>query len=983
MSASPRTHGFEDRLRELSSLYTRWTIDENSVAPLWQKFFADLETDARSWLASFNRPLTHGEAAGETSRAPGRETRDALRVALLIRNYRIRGHFKARLDPLGLAGGVAHPDLDPATYGFEDKDLKRDIYLGGVLGQDWATLEDILATLDAIYCGPIGAEFMHIQDPIQRHWLTTKMENRTAFAPDARERKHILERLIAAEEFERFLAKRFAGTKRFGLDGAETTVPALEQILRHAAFGGVEQVVLGMPHRGRLNVLANVMDKPLSAIFAEFRGESSEAELEGGSGDVKYHLGTSTDRTFAGRRIHLSLTANPSHLEAVDPLVLGKARAKQRQLGDHDRTRVLPLLLHGDAAFAGQGMVAETLDLSDLSGYRVGGTIHFIVNNQIGFTTNPVNARSGPYCSDLAKATQSPIFHVNGENPEAVTIVARLAAEYRQRFHRDIVLDLFCYRRFGHNEMDEPSFTQPRMYREIRGRPLASEIYAEHLVKSGDIDGETVSAMRESERKRLADELESATSYRPNKADWLEGVWSRVKAVREWEAHRGDTAVAVDELRRLGAALVTPPPDFAAHPKIEKFLAERGAAIEAGEAIDWATGEALAFASLAAEGHPVRMSGQDCNRGTFTQRHASLIDQNTERQWWPLKDIAPDAGNIEIVDSPLSEFGVLGYEYGYALADPDALVLWEAQFGDFANGAQVIIDQFLSASEAKWLRMSGIVLLLPHGFEGQGPEHSSARLERFLQLCANDNMQVVNCTTPANYFHVLRRQLARDFRKPLIVMTPKSLLRDKRCVSPLSAFGPGSSFHRVLLEDQDFTDNTPKRQVVFCSGKVYYDLAAARDAANAPASNGAAKPDGDLAAAAADGDLAAADEIAIVRLEQIYPWPSDVLIDWLAPHRDAQLVWCQEEPRNMGAWGLVQELLAETAEEAGVREPRPRYAGRRASAAVATGLMARHRQEQEALVREALTVGLPPIGRIGMHKREEAAAKAATTEATA
>ncbi|MGR4001185.1 MAG: 2-oxoglutarate dehydrogenase E1 component [Alphaproteobacteria bacterium] len=941
------TRGFEDRLRELSSLYTRWTVHEDSVNAQWRKFFNDLEVDARSWLASFNRPLTEEERAGHIARAPLRETKDALRVALLIRNYRIRGHFAANLDPLGLAGGVAHPDLDLATYGFEDSDFTRSIYLGGVLGRDWAPLDEILDTLKQIYCGPIGAEFMHIQDPIQRHWLITKMENRDVFAPDERERREILSRLIGAEEFERFLSKRFAGTKRFGLDGAETTVPALEQILRHAAFGGVEQVVLGMPHRGRLSILANVMDKPLATIFSEFRGESSEAELEGGSGDVKYHLGTSTDRTFDGRRIHLSLTANPSHLEAVDPLVLGKVRAKQRQIGDSNRDRVLPLLLHGDAAFAGQGMVAETLDLSDLSGYRVGGTIHFIVNNQIGFTTNPVNARSGPYCSDMAKGTQSPIFHVNGDDPEAVTIAARLAAEYRQRFHRDVVLDMFCYRRFGHNEMDEPSFTQPKMYRAIGEHRFTSEIYARTLIERGDLDEGAVDAIRESARKRLASEFEAAAGHKPNRADWLEGVWSRVKAVKEWEAHRGDTGVPLQDLERLGATLTTLPAGFVVHPKIEKFLEARRTALKEGTSIDWSTAEALALASIAAEGHPIRMSGQDCNRGTFTQRHAALIDQNTEEAWRPLKDIASDSGNVEIIDSPLSEFGVLGYEYGYSLADPDALVLWEAQFGDFANGAQVIIDQFLSASEAKWLRMSGIVLLLPHGFEGQGPEHSSARLERFLQLCANDNMQVVNCTTPASYFHVLRRQLARDFRKPLIVMTPKSLLRDKRCTSPLADFGPDTNFHRVLFEDKDFFDNTPKRQIVFCSGKVYYDLVAARDSG---------EPREDL---------------ALVRLEQIYPWPSDALIGWLEPHRDAELVWCQEEPRNMGAWGLVQEFLGETAVEAGVRNPRVRYAGRRASAAVATGLMARHREEQETLVREALTVGFAPIGRIGVRKRDD------------
>ena len=942
--------GFEDRLREVARAYRLWTLDPEGVSADWRRFFGDLDPPARAWIASFNRPAAGGAPGPERGRL-----RDSVRAMLLVRNHRVRGHLRARLDPLGLAGGGDHPDLDPQAYGFEEEDMSRPIELDGALGLDRAPLSELVAALRRVYCGSLGAEFMHIQDPVQKHWLQTRLEEGLGSpAPrPARERRAALEGIVRAEEFERFLARRFSGTKRFGLDGAETAVPALEETLRRASELGVDQVLLGMPHRGRLNVLANLMDKPRAAIFREFSGGSSSPEDAGGSGDVKYHLGASADRVFEGRRVHLSLAANPSHLEAVNPVVLGKARAKQRQLGDSERRRVMPLLLHGDAAFAGQGPVAESLDLSDLEGYRVGGAVHLVVNNQIGFTTNPVDARSGPYCSELAKAVEAPILHVNGDDPDAVLRACRLAVEFRAEFGRDVVVDMFCYRRLGHNEMDEPSFTQPRMYAAIAEHPPVSEVHAARLERDGALEPGELEAMRAREREALARDHEAAASWSANRADWLEGVWSRVRPARGWGKHRGETAVPEAELRRLGGVLSRVPEGIRAHPKVLRVLEARGEAVRAGEGLDWATAEALAMASLAAEGHPIRMSGQDCNRGTFAQRHAAVVDQDDERVFKPIAACAANPEAVEIIDSPLSEMAVLGYEYGYSLADPDALVVWEAQFGDFANGAQVIVDQFIASSEAKWLRLSGLVMLLPHGFEGQGPEHSSARPERFLQLAAEDNLQIVNCTTPANYFHALRRQLKRDLRKPLVVLTPKSLLRDRRCVSRLADLAPGSSFHRAAWDLEE--DASEARSVVFCSGRVYYDLAEARAAM----------------------EPARARETTIVRLEQLYPWPSDAVAEALArAPRGAEIVWCQEEPRNMGAWGFVLEFLEETAEEAGAAEPRPRYAGRAAAAAVATGLLSRHREEQARLVEEALTPGLPRVGRVSRRRALEAEAAA-------
>ena len=951
----------------IADLYSKFLANPDSVDQGWKSFFGDLEEDARNLLTGLNGASAPGASApaaapavlgatngvtpagGITPADVRAATLDSIRALMLIRAYRVRGHLEAKLDPLGLKPIEPHPELDPKTYGFTDSDLDRPIFIDRVLGLETATLRQIVEAVRKTYCGTIGVEFMHIQDPAQKAWIQERVEsihNQTEFTYNGK--KAILERLIAAEAFEQFLDKKYTGTKRFGLDGGESMIPALEQILKRGSQLGLEEVVVGMPHRGRLNVLANFMGKPFTAIFSEFQGGAAHPEDIGGSGDVKYHLGTSSDREFDGNKVHLSLTANPSHLEAVNPVVVGKVRAKQNQRKVRDNKKVMALLMHGDAAFAGQGLVPETLDLSELKGYRIGGTIHFVVNNQIGFTTNPVNSRSGPYCSDVAKIIQAPILHVNGDDPEAVVHVARIATEFRQTFEKDIVIDMFCYRRFGHNEGDEPAFTQPIMYRKIKKHPTTRQIYSDQLISQGTFTRQEVDSMVQGWVQRLDEDFEASKSFKPNKADWLEGAWSGLGTAKGYDARRGKTAVPVKTLKEIGSALTRVPDDFNLNRKIARQLKTKDEMFKSGEGIDWATAEALAFGSLLIEGAPVRLTGQDCNRGTFSQRHAALVDQEDETRYKPLKYIREDQAPIEIFDSPLSELAVLGFEYGYSLAEPRALVLWEAQFGDFVNGAQIIIDQFIASGESKWLRMSGLVMLLPHGYEGQGPEHSSGRVERFLQLCAEDNIQVVNCTTPANYFHVLRRQVNRDFRKPLIIMTPKSLLRHKRCVSKLSDMGPGSCFHRVMYCDDVPSKPKDAKQVVICSGKVYYDLVEEREKRGIK-------------------------DVHFLRMEQLYPFPTDALAMELEPYRNCDIVWCQEEPRNMGAWSYVNEFIEEVATEMGFKNPRPRYAGRASSASPATGQNRRHLEEQAALVDDALTIGRKPMGRIA--SRKAAAAK--------
>ena len=955
----------------LADLYAKWVEDPNGVDPSFVELFAGLDEEAASVMrdaagASWAprrfevepaaaKPVpgiaTAGIAKAGSAKAesaskaepPGisadavrAAADDSLRAMQLIRAYRVRGHLEARLDPLGLQIPKSHADLDPASYGFGPEDFERPIYLGHtmltMLGKQVAPMREILAAIRFAYCGPIGVESMHVQDPAQRKWIQDRIETggwRDRFSPD--DKSTILRHLTEAEGFEAFCQKRYVGTKRFGLEGGEVAIPALHAIIEQAASDGVRSITIGMPHRGRLNTLANIVRKPYTAIFSEFAGASFKPDDVQGSGDVKYHLGTSTDIEIAGHMVHLSLQPNPSHLEAVDPVVVGKVRAGQDMTGDTQTRRSgMALLMHGDAAFAGQGLVYETMAMSQLIGYRTGGTVHVVVNNQIGFTTVSAHAYSGMYCTDIAKAVQSPILHVNGDEPEAVVFCARLCAEFRQRFATDIVLDIVCYRRHGHNESDEPAFTQPTMYKAIRARPTSRTLYAERLAREGSVSAEQSAAVWDAFQAKLEDAFKASRSYRPNKADWLEGIWSGMKQPgANCRASDELTGVSADVLKQVGVALSTLPADFDANPKIARQLEAKKAMFESGEGIDWATGEALAFGSLMVEGHRVRLSGEDCQRGTFSHRHAVLIDQSNQNEYVPLNNIGPGQAGIEIYNSLLSEFGVLGFEYGYSLADPRSLVLWEAQFGDFANGAQVIIDQFIASGETKWLRMSGLVMLLPHGYEGQGPEHSSARLERYLQLCAESNMQVCNVTTPANYFHALRRQLKRNYRKPLILMTPKSLLRHKLAVSAVSDMQAGTHFLPVIREIDEIAPPAEVKRVVICSGKVYYDLLADRREQKLR-------------------------DVAILRLEQIYPFSDEELGQALAPYANAKIIWCQEEPENMGSWSFVDRRIERVLSAIGHGAGRPIYAGRVAAASPATGLARTHASEQAALVREAL-----------------------------
>ncbi len=869
-------------------------------------------------------------AAGASPDEIRRAAEDSIRAMMLIRTYRVRGHLAANLDPLGLTRRDVPADLTPAWHGFTDADLDRPIFVCGVLGFETATVREIVRVLQATYCGHIGFEYMHINEVEERRFIQGRIESPEETVQFTTEGKQsILTKVIHAEQWEKFLARKYVGTKRFGLDGGEGAVPALEAVIKYGGQMGVEEIDVGMSHRGRLNILSNVMGKSAEAIFHEFAGGATNPADVGGSGDVKYHLGTSSDRVFDGIKVHLSLLPNPSHLEAVDPVVLGKARAVLTCKGDLTGKSVLPVLLHGDAAFAGQGVVWECLSFSGLPGYATGGTIHFIINNQVGFTTSPQFARSSPYPSDVAKGIQAPILHVNGDDPEAVTWCCKLATEFRQTFRRDLVIDMWCYRRFGHNEGDEPSFTQPLMYAAIKQHPPISEIYGKRLIDEGVVDQAWIDQRTKEYLAHLEEQFQTALSYEPNKADWFEGRWTGFGRPEEPVLGRRNTATAIndEEVGYLAEILTKVPESFQIHKTLQRILDAKTGMFESGEGFDWATAEALAFGSLIAEGQSVRLSGQDSGRGTFSQRHAVWVDQQTGAKYIPLCEV--DGGRFEVRDSPLSEFGVLGFEYGYSLADPQTLVLWEAQFGDFANGAQTIIDQFIAAGEAKWLRASGLVMLLPHGFEGQGPEHSSARLERYLQLCAEDNMQVANCTTPANYFHILRRQMRRDFRKPLILMTPKSLLRHKLAVSNIADFTGESHFRRILSDLNPPAEGETKR-LVLCSGKLAYELIEARDKA---------------------GDKTT----EIVRVEQLYPFPSEPLVKRLkAMPKLETIFWAQEEPKNNGAWTFAEPLLECCLDEAGFTGLRPQYAGRDAGASPATGLAKRHAAEQAALIAAAL-----------------------------
>ncbi|MGD9478822.1 2-oxoglutarate dehydrogenase E1 component [Shinella sp. G-2] len=973
----------------IEQLYAKYEANPASVGEEWQAFFKALEDQPSdvikaakgaswkraNWPIAANGELVSAldgnwgvvekvlekkvqakaEAAAAQTGTPvnqadvNQATRDSVRAIMMIRAYRARGHLHAKLDPLGLAAPVEdYNELSPSNYGFEDKDLDRKIFIDNVLGLEYATVREMVEILERTYCSTIGVEFMHISNPEEKGWIQERIEGPDKGVDFTTEgKKAILQKLIEAEGFEQFIDVKYKGTKRFGLDGGEALIPALEQIIKRGGQMGLKEIVLGMAHRGRLNVLTNVMAKPHRAVFHEFKGGSYAPDDVEGSGDVKYHLGASSDREFDGNKVHLSLTANPSHLEIVNPVVMGKARAKQDQMatvfeGDiiplRERAKVMPLLLHGDAAFAGQGVVAEILGLSGLRGHRVAGTVHVIINNQIGFTTNPAFSRSSPYPSDVAKMIEAPIFHVNGDDPEAVTYAAKVATEFRMTFHKPVVLDIFCYRRFGHNEGDEPAFTQPKMYKAIRAHKTVVNLYGARLIAEGVISEGEFEKMKADWRANLETEFEIGQSYKPNKADWLDGAWSGLRSAdNQDEQRRGKTSVPMKQLKEIGRKIATIPEGFKAHKTIQRFMDNRMQMVETGEGIDWAMGEALAFGTLCVEGTKIRLSGQDCERGTFSQRHSVLYDQESEDRYIPLANLSPTQARYEVINSMLSEEAVLGFEYGYSLARPNALTLWEAQFGDFANGAQVVFDQFISSGERKWLRMSGLVCLLPHGYEGQGPEHSSARLERFLQLCAEDNMQVANVTTPANYFHILRRQVKRDFRKPLIMMTPKSLLRHKRAISSLSEMAGESSFHRLLWDDAEVIKDGPIklqkdakiRRVVMCSGKVYYDLLEEREKRGI-------------------------DDVYLLRLEQLYPFPAKALINELSRFRNAEMVWCQEEPKNMGAWAFIDPYLEWVLAHIDAKYQRVRYTGRPAAASPATGLMSKHLAQLAAFLEDAL-----------------------------
>ena len=958
----------------LEQLYAQYANDQNAVDEAWGEFFrglGDAELDIKkeaqgpSWARAdwppqpdddltaaldgmWPRPSeaidaekkivekAEGKGIQITDEAIKRAVLDSIRALMIIRAYRIRGHLAADLDPLGLLEGSKHSELDPKTYGFNEADMDRPIFIDNVLGLQIASMRQIIEIVKRTYCGTFALQYMHISDPEQASWLKERIEGFDKEIRFTREgRKAILNKMIEAEGFEKFLHVKYMGTKRFGLDGGESLIPALEQIIKRGGALGVRDIVIGMPHRGRLSVLANVMQKPFRAIFNEFQGGSFKPEDVDGSGDVKYHLGASSDRNFDSNNVHLSLTANPSHLEAVNPVVLGKVRAKQEQLNDHDRTQVMPLLLHGDAAFAGQGVVAECFGLSGLVGHRTGGTMHVVINNQIGFTTAPHFSRSSPYPTDIALMVEAPIFHVNGDDPEAVVHAAKVATEFRQKFHKDVVIDIFCYRRFGHNEGDEPMFTNPLMYNKIKRKKTTLALYTERLVKDGLMPEGEVEDLKAAFQAHLNNEFEAGKDYKPNKADWLDGRWSHLDK-RGKEYQRGKTSISEETFVEVGNSLSHAPDGYSIHKTVGRLLDTKKKMFDTGKGIDWATGEALAFGSLLTEGYPVRIAGQDSTRGTFSQRHSALINQDTEERYYPLNNIRKGQAQYDVTDSMLSEYAVLGFEYGYSLAEPNALTLWEAQFGDFANGAQIMFDQFVSSGESKWLRMSGLVVLLPHGFEGQGPEHSSARLERFLQMCGQDNWIIANCTTPANYFHILRRQLHRSFRKPLILMTPKSLLRHKLAVSRTEDFTNGSSFHRVLWDDAqhgnsdtELVEDSKIKRLVMCSGKIYYDLLEERDARGI-------------------------NDVYLMRFEQFYPFPAISALKELERFKNAQMVWCQEEPKNQGGWTFMEPNLEWVLTRMKAKNSRPGYVGRSSSASPATGLASQHKAQQKALIEDAL-----------------------------
>ena len=929
----------------IEEMYVRFIENDPELPDSWKKYFSDLNEDLNSVTKEITGPTwgpkkisidpKRNRKLEENLSGSEKEKVDSIKAIALIRAYRIRGHLIANLDPLGLMKRDYLYELHPNDHGFKSEDFDRKIYLNSYMDVGYASVNEIIAKLRKVYCSSIGAEYMHITNPTEKVWFRERMEkdeNQINFTEKGKDA--ILNKIIQAEGFEKFLAKKYVGTKRFGLDGAESLIPALEQIIKRGGQLGVKEIKIGMSHRGRLNVLANVLQKSYKRIFNEFAGEFASSS-EDSTGDVKYHLGASSDRTFDGNSVHVSLTDNPSHLEAVNPVVLGQTRAKQYFHNDKERKKVIPLLIHGDAAFAGQGVVAECFAMSGLKGHNTGGTIHIIVNNQIGFTTSPRFARSSPYPSDLGKIVEAPILHCNGDDPEAVVHCAKIAIEFRQKFNKDVVIDMICYRRFGHNEGDEPSFTQPLMYKKIRSHPSTLNIYGKKLIEENSLSEEKFKNKINDFKNLLDDQFKNANDYKP-KLNWFEGTWSRYQP-KKGKDKRGQTGVDIPKLKKLSEKINFLGPELNIHKTIQKIFINRNKCVQEEKNIDWANAETLAFATLLQEGYPVRLVGQDSGRGTFSQRHSVLRNQEDNSRYVPLDHVSSKQKKFEVVDSFLSELAVLGFEYGYSLVEPETLTVWEAQFGDFANGAQVVIDQFIASGERKWFRASGLVLLLPHGYEGQGPEHSSARLERFLQLCAQENLQVLNCTTPANYFHALRRQIHREFRKPLVIMTPKSLLRNKYCVSNIEDFGKNNSFHRVL-EDHALNKKNklielkkPKkiRKVVICSGKIYFDLLDAREKAKV-------------------------DDVVLIRIEQLYPFPVRSLASIIKPYAEnAKFIWCQEEPKNMGAWFSVRDYIQWTLDNLEVKK-KIEFIGRNPSASPATGYAKRHAKQQKEIIDKIL-----------------------------
>ncbi len=932
----------------IEEMYLKFVNKDPSLPDSWREYFSEIgdqaeevvnEINGPSWSpskkVSINKQQKLNNGNYKQDELVSRESNaNSINAVAMIRSYRQRGHLIAKLDPLGLRETDYLDELHPESYGFKKEEYNSKIFLDGVINKQYSNVSEILKFLRDKYCGPLGYEYMHISNPTERKWFRDRVEKAEDFKFTQNGKEAILKKLIQAEGFEKFLHTKYVGSKRFGLDGGESLIPALEQIIKIGGQSKIKEVKIGMSHRGRLNVLANVLQKSYKRIFNEFAGEIN-SNPEDDTGDVKYHLGASSNREFDGNSVHVSLTDNPSHLEAVNPVVLGQTRAKQYFHKDKDRNKVIPILIHGDAAFAGQGVVAECFAMSGLPGHNTGGTIHIVINNQIGFTTSPRFARSSPYPSDIAKMVEAPIIHVNGDDPEAVVYAARIAIDFRLKFNRDVVVDLICYRRFGHNEGDEPSFTQPLMYKKIRSHPTTIKVYGEKLIREGSITEDYLKDSIKEFKELLDDQYKNAKDYKP-KIEWFEGTWSRYKPDRGKDK-KGVTGYDIDKLRDISNKINTIPDEFNIHKTISKILDNRKLVLKKENGIDWSTAEALAFGSLLDEGYPVRLVGQDSGRGTFSQRHSVLRNQRDNSRYIPLNNISKSQKSFEIVDSFLSELAVLGFEYGYSLVEPNTLTIWEAQFGDFANGAQVVIDQFIASGERKWSRASGLVMLLPHGYEGQGPEHSSARLERFLQLCSNDNMQVVNCTTPANYFHALRRQMHRDFRKPLIIMTPKSLLRHKNCVSNLSDFNKQNSFHRFLWDhaidpkSKGFIKlKKPKkiRKVVLCSGKIYFDLLEAREKLKA-------------------------DDILFFRIEQLYPFPAKSLAKELKVYaKNAQFYWCQEEPQNMGAWFSVRDYIQWTLDTIKANNKVVSYIGRSPDASPATGYAKRHISQQQEIIKK-------------------------------